>query len=322
MPRGDRRGGGGGPPSREVTVSKALSYLLRHAAEREGLKIDSQGYANVADVLAWRKLKSLKVTFPEIVSAVEKSDKKRFALLYAPDATATMEETRAGTKEATSQETATAKALTASATDLTASNYLIRATQGHSIKSVEAEALLERLTLDQPDKLPKTVVHGTFHSVWPLILESGGLRCMGRNHVHFATGPSLSSVLEGIDKLNTRGLTGDPQGKESAAKVISGMRGDAQVLIYIDLRRALEAGCPFWRSENGVILSEGMSVVGNPGEEEEAKVIPVEFFDVVVERKNGLGKLWEGGQVLQTLPENLTSRGTPKGNRFQGKNRK
>jgi 2'-phosphotransferase len=51
MPRGDRRGGGGGPPSREVTVSKALSYLLRHAAEREGLKIDSQGYANVADVV-------------------------------------------------------------------------------------------------------------------------------------------------------------------------------------------------------------------------------------------------------------------------------
>lgn len=45
-PRKDRR-----EPSRDVAVSKALSYLLRHAAEREGLKMNSQGYANVADVV-------------------------------------------------------------------------------------------------------------------------------------------------------------------------------------------------------------------------------------------------------------------------------
>lgn len=42
-----------GKPSggRDVTVSKALSLLLRHAAEKEGLKLDAQGYANVADVV-------------------------------------------------------------------------------------------------------------------------------------------------------------------------------------------------------------------------------------------------------------------------------
>jgi 2'-phosphotransferase len=34
-----------------VAVSKALSYVLRHAAEKEGVKIDSQGYANVADLV-------------------------------------------------------------------------------------------------------------------------------------------------------------------------------------------------------------------------------------------------------------------------------
>lgn len=38
-------------PSRDVTVSKALSYLLRHAAEREGLRMNAQGYANVRDVV-------------------------------------------------------------------------------------------------------------------------------------------------------------------------------------------------------------------------------------------------------------------------------
>lgn len=37
--------------SREVSISKALSYVLRHAAEREGVKIDNQGYANVAELV-------------------------------------------------------------------------------------------------------------------------------------------------------------------------------------------------------------------------------------------------------------------------------
>ncbi|KAL2868038.1 tRNA 2'-phosphotransferase [Aspergillus lucknowensis] len=312
MPKPSRggRGGGGRGSGREVAISKALSYALRHAAEREGLKIDSQGYVNVADVLAWRKLRSLKVSFAEIVSAVETSDKKRFALLYAPQSetsASSTEEAEAEAEAEAEQEataataTATAKALTASTTDQNANNYLIRATQGHSIKSVEAEALLERLSLNDPEKLPETVVHGTYHSVWPMILESGGLRCMGRNHAHFATGPAIDSVLGAIGK---GGSTGDG--------VISGMRGDAQVLIYINLRKALEGGCPFWRSENGVILSEGMSVTGKEGGES-TKVIPVDFFDVVVERRKGLGKIWEAGEVLQTLPKELTSRRNPKG---------
>jgi 2'-phosphotransferase len=52
MSQNQRRGRGGkGNQSREVTISKALSLLLRHAAEKEGLKMDSQGYANVADVV-------------------------------------------------------------------------------------------------------------------------------------------------------------------------------------------------------------------------------------------------------------------------------
>ena len=47
---GGGSGGGKGPP-REVLVSKALSLVLRHAAEREGVKIDSQGYANVGELV-------------------------------------------------------------------------------------------------------------------------------------------------------------------------------------------------------------------------------------------------------------------------------
>lgn len=39
---------------RDIAVSKALSYLLRHAAEKEGLEMNAQGYASVADVVCRR----------------------------------------------------------------------------------------------------------------------------------------------------------------------------------------------------------------------------------------------------------------------------
>lgn len=49
-----RNAKGKGKGGRDVLVSKALSHLLRHAAEKEGIKMDSQGYANVADVVCAR----------------------------------------------------------------------------------------------------------------------------------------------------------------------------------------------------------------------------------------------------------------------------
>ncbi|KAJ6187162.1 hypothetical protein N7519_002070 [Penicillium mononematosum] len=334
----DKRGRGQGQ-SRDVQVSKALSLLLRHAAEKEGLKMNAQGYASVSDVLNWRKLKSLKVTFPEILHAVDSSDKKRFALLHIPSAQPTKSTTQATTTPATSpdaelevgsivgeeqpetsvlesapatseaQQSATDQALSVKDTD--PSNFLIRATQGHSIKTVDAASFLEPLSLSDESKLPDTVVHGTFHATWPAILQSGGLRCMGRNHVHFATGPSLESVLavHAVD-------TAQSKSKPDDSRVISGMRRDAQVLIYIDVRKALKAGVPFWRSENGVILSEGIPVTkGGAGKGEAQKFVTLDFFDVVVERKVGLGKIWEHGEVLQELPETLTKKGNPKGRR-------
>ena len=205
------------------------------------------------------------------------------------------------------QQSATAQAL--SVTDAEPSHFLIRATQGHSIKTVDAASFLEPLSLSNESELPGTVVHGTFHGAWPAILRSGGLRCMGRNHVHFATGPSMESVLAAQKEDAQK----DTNKKD---QVISGMRKDAQVLIYIDLRKALAAGCPFWRSENGVILSEGLPVLrGQDDTDSNAqKVVSVDFFDVVVEKKVGIGKIWERGEVLQELPTKLTSRGTPKGN--------
>lgn len=227
---------------------------------------------------------------------------------YQP-ATSVLESAAPATSEA--QQTATDQALSVKDTD--PANFLIRATQGHSIKTVDAASFLEPLSLSDESKLPDTVVHGTFHSTWPLILQTGGLRCMGRNHIHFATGPSLESVLAVHGDDAAQGKS-----KPDEARVISGMRRDAQVLIYINVRKALAAGVPFWRSENGVILSEGIPVAKSGEEQkkdEEQKFVSLDFFDVVVERKVGLGKLWEGGEALQELPTNLTTKRNPKGGR-------
>lgn len=48
-----RSGGSGGrpPQSREVTVSRNLSYLLRHHAADEGILLDEGGWAGVGDVV-------------------------------------------------------------------------------------------------------------------------------------------------------------------------------------------------------------------------------------------------------------------------------
>ncbi|KAM5473643.1 tRNA 2'-phosphotransferase [Microsporum audouinii] len=302
------RGRGGREQSREYRISRELTFILRHAAEKEGIKIDRQGYANVGELLQYRKLKGLKATLADVLEAVSTSDKQRFGLLYIPDQPSLPEinaKEEAATGDESSLLTATNQALAANDPD--PNNYLIRARQGHSMKCIDSASLLTPLTLSENPSvpLPETVVHGTYHATWPKILQSGGLRCMGRNHIHFASGPPISSVLP-----NGRGgeVATPPAKSHGRDGVISGMRADAQILIYIDLKRALAAGCPFGISENGVILSEGISTDGT-----DDKKIGLEFFDIVVERKNGLGILWENGVLVKESPDWMLTAKAPVG---------
>jgi 2'-phosphotransferase len=50
---GHGHGGRKADDSRETTISKAMSFVLRHGAEKEGLKMDEAGYANVGDLVSW-----------------------------------------------------------------------------------------------------------------------------------------------------------------------------------------------------------------------------------------------------------------------------
>jgi 2'-phosphotransferase len=104
---------------------------------------------------------------------------------------------------------------------------LIRAAQGHSMA---LEAIKYELITD-PSLYPN-VIHGTYSEVLPLILEQG-LKRMARTHIHFA--PAL------------------PENG-----VISGMRGSADIVIYIDMAKAMQDGIEFHLSSNQVILTTGI----------------------------------------------------------------
>lgn len=348
--RGGGRGGRGGnrhdSQPRTVLVSKALSRLLRHAAVQERIPIDNHGYVRVDHLLGWQRLRSMKppVTFDEVVQVVQENEKKRFALKYVADGSNPSENesdvptTTAATEEAsvptTEQPTDTEgeaetetqraisklEALKIADNGINPKKFFIRATQGHSMKAVEAENLLTPITLDDEASIPDAVVHGTFYGAWDSILTSGGLKPMSRNHVHFATGPSLEEVLQQTAAPAAGGETTTPTTTKGGGgglgsilgknKVISGMRSDAQILVYVDIRRALieeQETMKWWRSENGVILTEGV------GEEKEDKIVPTKYFLAAVEIKEGIGKLWEDGKVVKELPENLRNRALPRG---------
>ncbi|PTB67444.1 hypothetical protein BBK36DRAFT_1115682 [Trichoderma citrinoviride] len=247
--RGGRGGGGGGGgQSREVLVSKALSRLLRHQAANAGIQLDAEGFAPLDEVMKWGPLRSLNITFAEIKDVVASNEKQRFTMKLNPSISV---EEASSTQEP--------------------SHYLIRANQGHSIK-IESSAHLEPITL-KAGNVPPKVVHGTYFAFWPAIEETGGLKVMGRNHIHCSTGTP----------------------EEGA---VSGMRKDAELIVEIDVEKSLQEGIQWWRSDNGVLLTEG----GEGG------VLSTRFFKKVTGRKVDVGVLWEDGERLAGLPEGIKVR--------------
>lgn len=229
--------------------------------------------------LQWGPIRTISPTFAEIQTTVNESDKQRFALRPNP---------------------ATNPALDANTTD--PAHWMIRANQGHSIK-LESEGLLQPFILPSEDPtataapagvpVPPTVVHGTYFCFWPAIVASGGLKPMGRNHVHCSTGLPP-----------TAGRGGDDSG--GASEVVSGMRRDAELLVYVDVERSMrEAGLKWWKSDNGVVLTEG----------DENGLVPARFFREVVGRKQEVvGVLWKYGEKVADLPDELNMK-VPKGKR-------
>ncbi len=199
----------------DVTLSKALSRILRHTATKKGLTISSDGY------IPWDELATLpefkKYTFDDVQRVVKTNDKQRFSL-----------------KEENGK-------------------WYIRANQGHSHKvaaNIKQEDLLTKLTT--PLDL---IVHGTTYSAYESIKKTG-LKKMGRSHIHFAITDDIK--------------TGNQQQ--------SGIRGNCQVLVYLDMAKAMNDGIEFFISDNKVVLSSG---VGDDG------TIDAKYFSKIIDRATG-----------------------------------
>jgi hypothetical protein len=115
---------------------------------------------------------------------------------------------------------------------------------------------------------------------------------MSRTHIHFAT--ELPKKMPPLDLEYQK--QSKPQKDEKDDGVISGMRKDATIVVWVDVKRsALEGGVEWWRSRNGVILTDGVEKVVGEGEETKTeKVLELRWVRWVETRKaeGGGAVLW------------------------------
>jgi 2'-phosphotransferase len=112
----------------------------------------------------------------------------------------------------------------------------IRANQGHSSNIgnlLDDNIMMKKITLDDNILVG---YHGTSLESWELI-KTSGLKPCERKHCHLS-----------------RSYMKDSQ------TVISGIREHSQVIIKVDIKKALESGVEFYLSDNDVILSSFISV--------------------------------------------------------------
>ena len=111
--------------------------------------------------------------------------------------------------------------------------YFIRANQGHSTQVgslINDNLLLDEITIPIED-----CFHGTFVTFLDSIKKEG-LKVMNRKHIHIAR------------NLNAK----------------SGKRNSCNVLVYIDMKKAMKDGIKFYKSLNDVILTTGINGILAP----------------------------------------------------------
>ncbi|KAF9266733.1 hypothetical protein L218DRAFT_955842 [Marasmius fiardii PR-910] len=151
----------------EVRVSKTLSWLLRHGAQSEGLKMRPDGYVKVTDLLSNPKILSQSLDLAGLQAIVQADAKQRYSLIS--------EKNEVGVEE-----------------------WWIKANQGHSLKSVQLELQPVLSFSDIPSGL---AIHGTNKQAWGAISKQG-LSKMKRNHIHLAQGLT-GQAISGMRKSAT-----------------------------------------------------------------------------------------------------------------------
>ncbi|XP_031718417.1 tRNA 2'-phosphotransferase 1 isoform X2 [Anarrhichthys ocellatus] len=190
---GRRKRGCRGEEDRDVRLSKAMSYALRHGANQMGLQMGTDGLMFVEELLAHPQFRSY--SLEDVERVVATNEKQRFKLCP----------------------------------HLEDGRLQIRASQGHSLQVTDLE--LKPVLAGSPD-CPAEAVHGSYLRNWSSIQQQG-LSRMRRTHIHLAPG-----------------LPGEEG-------VISGMRKDCDLAVYIDVSKALADGIEFFWSDNGVLMTAG-----------------------------------------------------------------
>lgn len=249
-----------------VKLSKALSWVLRHAASSLGLHLASDGYVALDDVLSLdhSRFKCVhnntpKYTVEDVERVVRENDKQRFRLEYKDDV------------------------------------LCIRANQGHSIKDVLSNQLLSLLTKQELSNPQLLIIHGTSRKAWEGYIIHDGLKRMTRNHIHFATSLPRSSSFEAVDGMEDEVPipTNDShhchhQHTKSMPGIKSGIRTKSEIYIYINGTKCAHDNVPFYQSDNGVILTAGIN---------EGGMLPMKYFAKVVDAQSGK-ILWEENNYI------------------------
>ena len=187
----------------DVKLSKTLSWVLRHQAIQKGLDMQEDGYVPCRQVVALLAQRCIPgMTQARLLAEVAACPKRRFEL--SPD------------------------------------GEYVRATRGHSIRSVDDMRLLHELV---DTSTVGEATYGVSEKQWEVI-KSAGLSCGSKNHIHIATPASKNGYVMGA-------------GRES------------HVVIYIDVPRAIRDGIKFFLASNGVLLTRGVAGEG---------VLPAAYF--------------------------------------------
>ncbi|KAL2150944.1 hypothetical protein VTH82DRAFT_6042 [Thermothelomyces myriococcoides] len=219
--KGGRQRGYSVVEDRDVSISKALMFVVKRAIQKEEVEegdegkylvADPEGWVSVADVLAHSRLSALKTTFEDIRRVIANAPKQRFDLRKVSGADAESEDPAAW--------------------------QVSRIT--HRETTASPVPVGDKLTVDSPD-LPEFVIYETSYQRYPLLLALG----------------AITRAPGGSEYRSFVPVTVDEQGNESRQH--AGAGEEAEVNIWIHLRTALQAepSVEWRRSENGTIVTAG-----------------------------------------------------------------
>merc|ERR1719424_2246862 len=112
-----------------VKISKMFSYVLRHAAHKMDVRIRKDGYVRLREIMKLRNFKPYDLE--ELMAVVYFDSKERYTMVREYDG-----------------------------------ELLIRANQGHTMKVVESDLLLDQIPVGEE---VGDCVHGTYLVHWPFI---------------------------------------------------------------------------------------------------------------------------------------------------------